>query len=722
MTSHTWRLQPEGTAHDDRYDDRYDARYDARADCHRRLRGPYTGLGTLLRSLVPDAHRARPELVARHAVEILSAAPELKDLIGAGPQTLTSLAVPNERTRLYPAKRTRRLAHGIVEFLHGHARELGRALALRFDRVDEADHTDQEFLAILLRRALPDLLMVTVHTGGADLIPELTTALATRATRAADTDAQHPDEHVDLTDHHKLAQAYVESDGTSHDPAEEAAYHRLDAGERARLHDQRAAELRRRGDWSLSLGAIPYHLEHGSDREAAADAFFEAAEYLVSMGFYHALLDVAGRGTALVDLAEEPRKYWMLATKVTTALAILGRPEEAERRYIELRAMFRQPMLHIFSGYALAMLYTRYYPAEHKDHQLAKAHLHNVLAMASLLPDHDQRVFQSVFNRNGLALVELQLGNPTEALRLVSTGLADIDRELPAEKHRLHRSVLVHNRGRVYTALGRLEEALADIDTVIELDPNYPDYYFDRADLRRRMGDLPGALADYSESITFAAPFWEMHYNRADLRLELGDLAGAIADLTYVLDLEPDELDARINLASLLREQGDAAGSLTQVEEGLRHHPGDARLLSARGLLALDAGDDRAALRDFDLALTAEPDLVSALANRATLALETGDHGTAVADLTRALAIEADNPDLLYNRGYVHQSAGDWESARQDYTAALLLPGADRADLLRQRAECQLALGDPTAHQADLAAAESAASSANAVADPVRVS
>ncbi|GHF73792.1 hypothetical protein GCM10018790_59610 [Kitasatospora xanthocidica] len=718
MTSHTWRVQPEGTAHDDRYDDRYDAR----ADCHRRLRGPYTGLGTLLRALVPDAHRARPELVAHHAVEILSAAPELKDLIGAGPQTLTSLAVPNERTRLYPAKRTRRLAHGIIEFLHGHARGRGHALALRFDRVDEADHTDQEFLSILLRRALPDLVTVTVHTGGADLIPELTTALAAHATHTlAHTLARQPGEHEDLTDRHKSALAYVESDGTSHDPAEQAAYRRLDAAERARLHDRRAAELRRGGDWSLCLGAILYHLEHGSDREAAADAFLEAAEYLVSMGFYHALLDVAGRGTALMDPAEDPRKYWMLGTKVTTALSILGRPEEAERRYIELRAMFDQPMLHIFSGYALAMLYTRYYPAEHKDHQLAKAHLNNVLAMASLLPDHDQRVFQSVFNRNGLALVELQLGNPAEALRLVSTGLADIDRELPAEKHRLHRSVLVHNRGRVYTVLGRLEEALADIDTVIELDPNYPDYYFDRADLRRRMGDLPGALADYSESITFAAPFWEMHYNRADLRLELGDLAGAIADLSYVLDLEPDELDARINLASLLREQGDAAGSLTQVEEGLRHHPGDARLLCARGLLALDAGADQEALRDFDLALTAEPDLVSALANRAALVLETGDHRTAVADLTRALTIEADNPDLLYNRGYVHQSAGDWESARRDYTAALLLPGADRADLLRQRAECHLALGDPTAHQADLAAAESAASPPNEVADPVRV-
>ncbi|MFE9423197.1 tetratricopeptide repeat protein [Kitasatospora sp. NPDC006697] len=711
MTSHTWRLQPEGTAPADRYD--------VRADCHRRLRGPYTGVGTLLRALVPDAHRAHPELVAHHAVEILSAAPELKELTGAGRQTLTSLAVPNERTRLYPAKRTRRLAHGIVEFLHGHARELGRPLALCFDRVDEADHTDQEFLAILLRRTRPELVTVTVHAGGAEPAPELGTALAAHC---AVQEPQEPQEQADPTEHQSTAQAYVDSDGTSGDPAAQAAYHRADPAERARLHDRRAAELRGSGDWSLRLGAIPYHLEHGSDRAAAAEAFLEAAEYLVSMGFYEALLDLAERGTALVDPVQEPRKYWVLGTKVTTALAVLGRPEQAERRYIELRAMFHQPMLHIFSGYALAMLYTRYYPSGQKDHQLAKAHLNNVLAIASLLTDHHERVFQTVFNRNGLALVELHLGNLAEALRLVDTGLADIDRELPAEKHRLHRSVLVHNRGRVYAALGRLDEALADISTVIELDPNYPDYYFDRADVRRRMGDLPGALADYSEAITFTAPFWELHYNRADLRLELGDLAGAIADLAYVLELEPEELDARINLASLLREQEDAAGSLAHIEQGLRHHPGNARLLCARGLLALDAGAEAEALRDFDLALAAEPDLVSALANRAALVLEAGDHRTAVADLTRALAVEADNPDLLYNRGYVHQQAGDWESARRDYTAALLLPGADRADLLRQRAECHLALGDPTAHQADLAEAEKADPEAASESDGVRVS
>jgi tetratricopeptide (TPR) repeat protein len=702
MTTHSRIIGPHGHDQDS---------YDVRVDCHRRLRGAYTGLGSLLRAVVPGVYRDRPELVRSHAIEILTAAPELKAIVGVGPQTLTSLAIPKERTRLYPANRTRRLAHGCTEFLDAYAAALGlgRPLTLCFDRVDEADHTDQEFLAILLRRARPERIAVTVRTGGADLIAELAEAVAeyavTTAAPAAGPPAGRPDgQPDDQRPTRALALAYVLSDGTSPDPAERAAYDRTDPAERARMHDLRADELSG-GEWSLQLGARLYHLEHGSDRAKASEAFMDAVNYVISMGFYHALIDLTERGAAVTDPVTETDRYWQLCTKTTTALSVLDRPEEAERLYTKLRAQFTLPMLHIFSDYALGMIYTRYFPTGRKNHLLAKAHLNNAIAIASLLVDHEDRVFQSVFNRNGLALVEMHLGNLPESLRLVDEGLAEVDRELPSGTHRLHRSVLVHNRGRVYAALGRMEEALTDISTVIEVDPNYPDYYFDRADVRRRLGDPYGAIDDYNTAITLSAPFWELYYNRADVRLELGDLAGAVTDLAYVLELEPGELDARINLASLLRELEDADGSRAQVEAGLARHPGNARLLSARGLLALDAGAHEEARRDFDLALAAEPGLVSALANRATLALESGDLGGAVDDLTLALAEDADNPDLLYNRGYIHQQSGDWESARRDYTAALLLPDADRVELLRLRAECHAALGDPQAQHEDLLAA-----------------
>jgi hypothetical protein len=68
---------------------------------HRRLRGPYTAAGTIMRAVAADALERFPALVAAHEIEILCVAPELRERIPATHETLTSPAIPEERTRFY---------------------------------------------------------------------------------------------------------------------------------------------------------------------------------------------------------------------------------------------------------------------------------------------------------------------------------------------------------------------------------------------------------------------------------------------------------------------------------------------------------------------------------------------------------------------------------------------------------------------------------------------
>src|SRR5512133_1500427 len=89
-------------------------------DAHRRLRGPYTAAGTLLRGLVPQVLTVAPALPGRYDIEILAAAPELRVSLPMTRETLTSEATVRERTRFYPADRTAQLAHGITEFLRAY--------------------------------------------------------------------------------------------------------------------------------------------------------------------------------------------------------------------------------------------------------------------------------------------------------------------------------------------------------------------------------------------------------------------------------------------------------------------------------------------------------------------------------------------------------------------------------------------------------------------------
>jgi len=122
-------------------------------DAHRRLRGPYTAAGSLLRALVPEVLDRDPGLVQRYDIELLSAAPELAAAIPNSRQTLTTMAIPAERTRYYARLRTRRIANGLVEFLLGALPPGPRSLIVQ--NADEADLTDLEFLAAALRRIDP---------------------------------------------------------------------------------------------------------------------------------------------------------------------------------------------------------------------------------------------------------------------------------------------------------------------------------------------------------------------------------------------------------------------------------------------------------------------------------------------------------------------------------------------------------------------------------------
>lgn len=690
MTAHLWWV---GSAPAD------DSRADLRISCHRHLRGPYTGLGTLIRAIVPQAIEQRPDLVHRYAIELLTVAPELSDVIPNSRETLTSVAAPKEQTRIYPPSRTRRIAHGVLEFLVAHLAE--RTLTVCFTDVDEADHTDLEFLAIALRRSDGARLRLIVVTEGETAPEDLAPDLSRFAERspAPVTPSLRPARDAD-----KLVQDYLESDGTSKDPDETAAYQALDPARRAELHDARAEELAARGERSLDLGAIPYHLERGSQPgERGGIALFEAANYCFFMGFHHALMDYGPRGRAVLDPTSQAEAFWLITLRNSFILAVLGRIDEAEPLYLELRYRYAEPIPHIVTGYALAILYARHRPPELRDIRLARTYLNNSLTIASMLPDKHERVFQSVFQRNGLALLDMREGDLPGALRHVTEGLARLNRELGPDEHQLHRSVLVYNRARVYLAMGDREQALADFDLVLELDPNYPDYYFDRASVRRVLGDPAGAMADYDAAISFTPPFYELHYNRADLRAELGDVAGAIEDFAYVVELEPDYLDARVNLVGLLLETEQYDQATGYVDEGLLRAPDSPELWHAKGVLAEQNRDLVAAGKDYDHALDLDPHLLAALVGRAALASVAGDHDAAIADLDTALVVLPDSPDLLYNRGYVHQLAGHWHAAVADYTSALVLPGADRAELLHQRATCHAELGELAEQHADLA-------------------
>jgi tetratricopeptide (TPR) repeat protein len=622
--------------------------------CHRRLRGPYTGAGTLLRSVVPELLAVDSELVAARATEVIAIAPELAPVVPVPPQTLTNLANAGERTRFYPATRTLRLSHGATELLTDWARLLHPdGVVIAFLDLDEADPTDREFVSVLLRRCHPGQLTVLAEAGSAD--DQLGQALA----RYARPVTWQPRVQAPAPAGADPAQLFIDSDGTARDPASYRAYAGLPAAVRAEMHTARAAVLAARGEPSLRLGAIPYHLERGTDPAGAGgEALSAACNDCFGLGYYEAALDLAMRGRELVIDAEKQAPYWNFTHKAGACLAYLNRGAEGFAYFAELRRITANPDAHMNCCYMMAMLYTRHLPREEHDQVRALEWANTAIAIADRHPDPHLRVFSGAFMRNARALVELHRNDPERSLALVNEAIAMTDADLGPEEQLLHRSVLLYNRAQILNAVGDFTASLRDYDVVISRDPEYGDYYFERAGVRRAAGLTDEALADYATAIKLSPPFHEAHYNRADLLCELGDDTGALRDLDYAIVLEPGHVDSLVNRAGLLLEQGETERASADIDAGLELDPGNAHLLCARGSLLADSGDTDAAYASYDAALTRDPAFATAWANRAALSHAAGRLADAIADLDQAIAL-ADDPALRANRAIALRDLGE---------------------------------------------------------------
>ncbi|MEO9238476.1 MAG: tetratricopeptide repeat protein, partial [Jatrophihabitantaceae bacterium] len=550
--------------------------------------------------------------------------------------------------------------------------------------LDQADPTDVEFVSVLMRRLDPAMLQVIISTGNGELDQPLAAALRRFASRqvAAACELVGADADQPVAE---LAADYVAGECLSEDPVLRSAYHDLDPDERALLHDRRADELAH-GEFSLQLGAIAFHREHGSDpRDAGIDALRFGIDHCSVMGYYHATIDLAERARPLVDWSRFKLCHLVTARKAL-ALIMIGRPQGVEDLYHEARLNTTEPEMHMTSAYSTAMLYTRHAEPERIDHLKAKAWINQAIAFATTFTDPAERAFHTVFMQNGLALIESHMRNYDEALRLVEEGYARLSAELQPEEHLLHRSVLTHNSGQVRAAAGDLEAALADFTEAITQDPNYAPYHFDRAGVLHRLGRDEAAIADYENAIRLSPPLPEAYYNRGDIRAGLGQLDAALADFDYALELSPEFLAAYVYRAGLLADLGEDEAAARDVEAGLALDPANPHLLSIRGQLAATAGDLSGAAAAYDEAILADPSLQAAWAGRAAVAFDQGDLVSAMNDLEQALEL-GESAALLFNRATAYIAADRWDDALADLNRAAELDPAD-PDTIAERERC----------------------------------
>jgi tetratricopeptide (TPR) repeat protein len=590
--------------------------------------GVWAGLNDWLRALLPRIEASEPELLVRHDAEVMAVLPELRRAGAPRRLSLTDTAPPGEQVRNYAADRAYRIGQGVVDLLDAWHRASGAGRwVVACDGFGRRGALVGRFFRELMRRrghALQITLLAAVDPGEGDAAAAsfhaATPVRRARLTLPADTPAPRDREQA-------AREAAALERAVAGDPVgRELHFHTL-----VRLWSE-AGDSARAAAWKVRMMAACNHLGYYEDAHRHAAPV-------------RAALAAGGEGLP---------SRWTVVSAVFYALITNGRMEEA-RELLETEALpkLADPHERVRAHYQMAMMHARYLPT--KDLAEAERHLDEArreLARAGLPAAN--RHFLEVFLNNGLALVRHRQGRAGEAVELTRTGSARLDEELPPEKHRLHRSVLLYNAGQVYASTGAYDDALRAFAAAMEMDPNYSEYYNERGNVLLRMGRHEEALADYRMAVECSAPYPEVWVNLGQCHTLLRRWDEAERAFARAADLDPDVFLAR-------------AGR-------------------ARALLALGRTDE--AIDEYGAALVLDGSHALLWANRAALLFDAGRVDESAADLDRAVSLAPDNPALRRSRALALKSLGRADEAAADLDAYLrLAPTApDRA-----HAEAELA-------------------------------
>lgn len=192
-------------------------------------------------------------------------------------------------------------------------------------------------------------------------------------------------------------------------------------------------------------------------------------------------------------------------------------------------------------------------------------------------------------------------------------------------------------RARLNLTLKDTIAALDDINKAIEINPNAINAYIIRADIAiNQQHNYQQALADMDKAIKLQPRHSGLFINRAFLRYKLDDYFGAMGDYDYALQLDPLNSTALFNRSVLRTEVRDYNNALADLDQIIAMNPTNYKALFNRASVHNELKQYKAALADADAIINSFPDLASAYVLRFDIRQRMGDKN-AKTDYDRAI-------------------------------------------------------------------------------------
>jgi tetratricopeptide (TPR) repeat protein len=164
---------------------------------------------------------------------------------------------------------------------------------------------------------------------------------------------------------------------------------------------------------------------------------------------------------------------------------------------------------------------------------------------------------------------------------------------------------------------GELDSAVAQYRKLLKISPDYADAYMNFGNVLSAKGQIEEAIAQYRKALGIKPDDIEAGYNLGTIFLNSERLEEAVTQYSKVLELSPDAVQTRCNLAIALYKQGKINAAILQYQKALEINPRYAEAHNNLGVALMKVGRLAEAMDEYRKAIEIKPQYLDALNNLA---------------------------------------------------------------------------------------------------------
>jgi tetratricopeptide (TPR) repeat protein len=252
-----------------------------------------------------------------------------------------------------------------------------------------------------------------------------------------------------------------------------------------------------------------------------------------------------------------------------------------------------------------------------------------------------------------------------------SKKLAQLDEAI--EHDRSNASLLMQRANLFYYELGEQQNALTDLNKVVQLDPKNPGAYTFRADVCAYLHKYDEAKKDLNTALSLAPNWSGVYAQRSHVDAVLERYDQAVTDAQKAIELDPQNSLAVGFLANGYYglQQFEEAARLYTRELAMQRPNFHPLTFCGRGMARFNYRDFDGAIEDQNTALKVEPQLAMVHILRGYAEAAKGDISTAEASAKKGV-LEEISPGRGHRfAGDLYRFIGDWPRALEEYSMAV---------------------------------------------------